>query len=87
LNHSLAGFSLSPDILHDLQNNEIKLAGLQAPSALNPAMKTIVEESIKEAFIFGFRIVMFICACLSLASAAFAWLMISQDRDRHGAAS
>jgi EmrB/QacA subfamily drug resistance transporter len=87
LNHSLAGFSLSPDILHDLQNNEIKLAGLQAPSDVNPAMKTIVEESIKEAFIFGFRIVMFICACLSLASAAFAWLMISQDRDRHGAAS
>jgi EmrB/QacA subfamily drug resistance transporter len=84
LNHSLAGFSLAPDILHDLQNNEIKLAGLQAPSALNPAMKTIVKESVKEAFIFGFRIVMFICAGLSLASAAFAWLMIPRDRDRRG---
>ena len=84
LNHSLAGFSLSPDILHDLQNNEIKLAGLQVPSALDPAMKTIVKESINEAFVFGFRVVMFISACLSFASAAFAWLMIPQDRDRRG---
>ena len=84
LNHSLAGFSLSPDILHELQNNEIKLAGLQVPSGLNPTMKTIVKESINEAFVFGFRVVMFICAGLSFASAAFAWLMIPQDRDRHG---
>ena len=84
LNHSLAGLSLSPDILHELQNNEIKLAGLQVPSGLNPTMKTIVKESINEAFVFGFRVVMFICAGLSLASAAFAWLMIPQDRNRHG---
>ncbi|HSY66190.1 MAG TPA: hypothetical protein VK829_16470, partial [Terriglobales bacterium] len=49
---------------------------------LNPAMKTIVMESIKEAFVFGFRIVIFICAGLSLASAVVAWLMIPQDRDR-----
>jgi EmrB/QacA subfamily drug resistance transporter len=82
LNHSLARLSLSPDILHELQRNEIKLAGLQVPSDLNPAMKTIVMESIKEAFVFGFRIVIFICAGLSLASAVVAWLMIPQDRDR-----
>ncbi len=87
LNHSLAGFSLSSDILRDLQNNEIKLAGLQVPSALNPALKTIVEESIKEAFIFGFRVVMFISAGLSLASAAFAWFLISPDRNRQGTPS
>ncbi len=81
LNHSLARLSLSPDILHELQRDEIKLAGLQVPSDLNPAMRTIVMESIKEAFVFGFRIVMFICAGLSLASAVVAWLMISQRRD------
>ena len=79
LNQSLARFSLSPTILHDLQANEIRLAGLQAPTDLNPAMRTIIKESIGEAFVFGFRIVMLICTALSLASAAVAWRMIPKD--------
>jgi hypothetical protein len=80
LNHSLACFSLSPAILHDLQTNEIKLAGLQVPAELNPATKIAVKKSIGEAFVFGFRIVMLICAALSLASAAVAGLMIPKKR-------
>jgi EmrB/QacA subfamily drug resistance transporter len=84
LDHSLARLSLSSDILQVLHENEIKLAGLQVPSDLNPAAKTIIMEAIKEAFVFAFRIVIFICAGLSLASAAVAWLMIPQDRDRSG---
>ncbi|HWO29984.1 MAG TPA: hypothetical protein VNO32_14415, partial [Candidatus Acidoferrum sp.] len=42
--------------------------------------KTAVKESIGKAFVFGFRIVMLVCAGLSLASATVAWLMILQDR-------
>jgi EmrB/QacA subfamily drug resistance transporter len=85
LNNSLARFSLSPSILHDLQTNEIKLAGLQAPADLNPTTKAAIKESIREAFVFGFRIVMLICAALSLVSAAVAWLMIPKEPARpHG---
>ena len=82
LNHSLARFSLSPAILHDLQINEIKLAGLQVPDDLDPATKTSIKESIEEAFVFAFRIVMLICAGLSLASAAVARLTIPKGRVR-----
>ena len=80
LNHTLDRLSLSSAILHDLQTNEIKLAGLQVPSDLDLATKIAIKKSIKEAFVFGFRIVMLICAALSLASVAFAWLMIPQER-------
>jgi EmrB/QacA subfamily drug resistance transporter len=80
LNQSLAGFSLPPAILHDLETNEIKLGGLQVPDDLDPVTKTAVKESIGKAFVFGFRIVILVCAGLSLASATVAWLMILKDR-------
>ena len=51
------------------------------PLASIPATKAAIKQSIGEAFVFGFRIVMLICAGLSLASAAVAWLMIPKDRD------
>jgi len=41
-----------------------------------------VENSIKQAFIFGFRVVMLTCTGLSLGSAAVAGLMIREERDK-----
>src|SRR6202451_1169173 len=76
LNTSLAHFLLAPVVLQDLQANETKLAGLQAPAALDPITRTAVDETIREAFVFGFRIVMVICAGLSLTIAALAWSLI-----------
>ena len=82
LNHSLAHFSLPPAVLEQLQADEIRLAGLHVPDGLNAATSAAIKQSVGEAFVFGFRIVMLICAGLSLASAAVAWLMIPKDRDR-----
>jgi EmrB/QacA subfamily drug resistance transporter len=84
LNDSLAHFLLPHNILQEIQADEIKLAGLQVPAEVNLTMKTAIKESVAEAFVFGFRIVMLICAGLSLASAVVAWLMIPTDRDRPG---
>ena len=67
--------------------DEIKLAGLQVPDGLNPGMKIAIRESIGEAFVFGFRIVMLICGGLSVASAAVAWLMIPKDCEHPGFAT
>ena len=84
LNHNLARLSLPPGILQDIQADKIKLAGMQAPAGLDPPTKAAIKESIGEAFVLGFRIVMLICAGLSVASAAVAWLMIPQDaREEH----
>jgi EmrB/QacA subfamily drug resistance transporter len=80
LHSSLAPLSLPPGVLGQLQANEIKLADLQAPAGLSPSLTASVNSSIREAFVFGFRLVMAICAGLSLGSAAVAWSMIREGR-------
>jgi EmrB/QacA subfamily drug resistance transporter len=76
LNHSLAGLMLPPGILQEIHANELKLAGMQVPTGVNSGTAPAIKQSIDQAFVFGFRIVMLICAGLSVASAAIAWLMI-----------
>jgi EmrB/QacA subfamily drug resistance transporter len=87
LNHRLAHLSLPPNILRRLQDDAIKLAGLQVPADLDPNTKAAVQQSIGEAFVYGFRIVILICAGLALASAAVAWFVIPKDGDRTRLAS
>jgi predicted MFS family arabinose efflux permease len=80
LNSSLVHLSLPSQVLAELQANEIKLAGLQAPAGLNPGVQAVVTQSIAAAFVFGFRIVIWICAGLSLASSAIGWLLIPKKQ-------
>jgi EmrB/QacA subfamily drug resistance transporter len=82
LNRSLSHFALPPNVVREIQANESKLAGMQVPASLDPSTTNAVEESIANAFVFGFRTVMLICAGLSLISAAVGWLVIPKDRDR-----
>lgn len=83
---SLSGLSLPPNALQELRANEIRLAGLPVPSGLDPSATAKIRESVQESFVYGFRVVMWICAGLSLASAAVAGRMIPQDRDRRSLA-
>jgi EmrB/QacA subfamily drug resistance transporter len=87
LNYRLVHVMLPPEILRQLQGNEVRLAGLQLPAGLGPNMRAFIEASIGEAFVYGFRMVMWICASLSLASSAVAWLLIPRDRNGHGLAA
>jgi EmrB/QacA subfamily drug resistance transporter len=80
LDSKLANLSLPPDNLHDIQAGEIKLAGLQLPAGVNPTTEAAIREAVREAFVFGFRLIMLICAGLSVASAASAWLLIPDRR-------
>jgi len=76
LNRSLTGQQLAPDTLQYVRANEIKLAGLDLPSNIDVDTRALIRVSISHAFVFGFRTVMLICAGLSLASAAIAFVMI-----------
>ena len=76
LNHVLGYLSLPSDTLHAVQSEERKLAGMQVPGSLDPRTTAAIKEAIRQAFVFGFRIVMLICAGLSVASAAVAKLML-----------
>ena len=79
LNHDLPRLSLPPGVVQNLLANEIRLAGLQPPAGLSPSENAAVEQSIRNAFVFGFRIVILICSGLSLASTVVAWLVIPKN--------
>ncbi|MGA2388637.1 MAG: MFS transporter [Candidatus Sulfotelmatobacter sp.] len=77
LDHSLARYSLPSSVVGEIRANEIKLAGLPVPTGLDRTMEVAIRGSIAEAFVFGFRIVMWICTGLAVASSVVAWAMIS----------
>ncbi len=76
LNHQLETLSVSPSVLHGVQADEIKLAGLQPPASLDVNTRYAIRKSVGEAFVFGFRLIMLICVGLCLAGAVTAWRMI-----------
>ena len=76
LNRLLADITMPADVRVALQANEIKLAALTPPAGLAPGTAAAIESSIAASFLFGFRLLMWICAALGLASAAVAWRMI-----------
>jgi len=76
LNHSLASLAIPPGISRTIRSDETKLAGLQLPAGLDAGAAAKIRALVSQAFVFGFRVVMLICAGLAMTSATFAWLMI-----------
>jgi predicted MFS family arabinose efflux permease len=76
LQRSLDGLDLAPGVLHQIQSSEIRLAGLEAPSDLDAQGSSALRAAISKAFVFGFRLIMLLCAGLAVASAAVASRMI-----------
>jgi len=76
LDRALDGLSLSPGILQQIHAQETRLAGLQPPASLDTPTKAAVTDLVRRGFAFAFRIVMMICAGLSLASAMVALFMV-----------
>lgn len=76
LDHSLVHIPLPAGVQGEIESNQIKPAGVQAPAGLDSVTRDAVSQSVKNAFVFGFRIVMWICAALSLTGASIAWRMI-----------
>jgi len=83
LRQSLNRQNLDADIVHELEANATKLGSLDAPSHADPGAVAAIRSTIAQAFIFGFRLVMLLCAGLAVASAAVAWWKIpSRSADR-----
>jgi hypothetical protein len=81
LHRSLPQLHLPPAALSYIDTNKIKLAGLELPN-LDPHTSAEVRAAITQAFVFGFRTVMLICAALAIASSAAAALLIRQESAR-----
>ena len=83
LNRSLLDMAIPTRIMHDLQANEIKLAGLTVPAGADSNLAAAIRASIEQAFVFGFRFIMLICAGLAITSAVFAWRTIAAANPNH----
>jgi hypothetical protein len=77
IKRSVADLQLSPDSVQNLQSNETKLAALAVPVGIDPSTAVKITSAIDQSFVFGFRLVMLICAAMSVVSALFAWQLIA----------
>ena len=78
LSNSLAGLHLGADVVAGLESNVVKLGSLDVPTNQKAETRKGIQIAISQAFVFAFRVVMVICACLAAMSAAVAFRMISE---------
>ncbi|MFY9911960.1 MAG: MFS transporter [Candidatus Sulfotelmatobacter sp.] len=76
LRNSLSSLNLKADVVHELESNVPRLGDLRAPPGVDPQTGAMIRAAVVQAFVFGFRVIMLLCALLALASAAVAWLKI-----------
>jgi predicted MFS family arabinose efflux permease len=81
LDRSLAGVPLSTEQREDIKSNYVQLAALEIPAGLDLTKSDEIKTSINQAFIYGFRLVMLICAGLSVLGAAQSWWLIPAHPD------
>ena len=78
LERSLPTLPITPEAAHEIRAKEIELAGMDLPKNLNPSSTTLIRQAVSESFLSAFRLVLFCCAALALASAAVAWRFVPQ---------
>jgi hypothetical protein len=76
LRHSLDALHLDAGIVRQLESNVAKLGNLSPPNNVDSKTASTIRSAIVGSFIFGFRVIMLLCAALSTASAAVAWRKI-----------
>jgi EmrB/QacA subfamily drug resistance transporter len=85
LRASLSSLHMDSHAARDLESNVARLGDLETPADLDPETATKVHDAVARAFVFGFRIIMLVCACLALGSAGIAWKMIPEGSVPTGA--
>jgi EmrB/QacA subfamily drug resistance transporter len=76
LQHSISTLDLAPAALDQIQSSAIRLGGLEVPRDLDERTSSALRGGMEQAFVFGFRLIMFLCAGLAVAGAAVASRMI-----------
>jgi EmrB/QacA subfamily drug resistance transporter len=78
----LTKITIPEELRQSLHEQRVKLAGLELPANLDAGTRKQLQQAVAESFISGYRLIMFIAACLAVASAASAWLMIGNKKER-----
>jgi hypothetical protein len=76
LQREIDRLDLSAGIRQEIQSGVIKLGALEVPSGLDTNTSNTIRDVIAESFVFGFRLIMAICAGLAAASAVVTLKMI-----------
>jgi EmrB/QacA subfamily drug resistance transporter len=76
LDSSLARLPIPAEQMKDIQSNYVKLAALEIPPGLDRNAGSEIKASVNDAFVYGFRWIMLICAGLSVVGAAQSWWLI-----------
>jgi hypothetical protein len=80
---SLASLDIAPVVRHKIQSNAIRLGGMDVPAGLDAQTSSAIQSGINMSFIFGFRLIMLLCAGLAAASAMVALRMIPSHGPAH----
>ena len=84
LRRLLAGLNLNADLIHELVSNVARLGSLNATSGADQQAVTSIHSAVARAFIFGFRLIMLLCAGLATTSAMVAWQKIPSQSSTTG---
>jgi EmrB/QacA subfamily drug resistance transporter len=76
LDHRLGTLEMPPNTRNEIQSERTRLAAIEIPPDIDPRLTAEAQTAIGESFVFAFRVVVFCCALLALASAAVATLSI-----------
>ncbi len=76
LSKRLESSQIRPEIRQKLVQNGSDFASIKIPQDASPEERTLIENSIGESFVDGFRWVAYLSAALAIASAFAAWWMI-----------
>lgn len=77
----LAGLDLGREEAAAILASGAKLAAAAAPEGLSEALAVQVDAAIKEAFVSGFRAVIYLAVAFAFMSALCSWLFIGRDRE------
>jgi EmrB/QacA subfamily drug resistance transporter len=76
----LQELSLPPSLVHGIEQQRARLAGIVLPPGIDAVQQQAVHQAIGGAFVAGFRRVMAVCAGLALLSALCAAWFIGRER-------
>ena len=76
LDQRLARLTLVPEARRSIDEQRVRLAGAEIPSAVDDQTRIVLSQAINESFVVGFRVVMMTAVGLALVSAICALIMI-----------
>ena len=76
LDASMDAYSVPDEVRSAIDSERINMAAAQVPAVVGPEMKLALESMVRDSYIKGFHLVLYIAAALSALSALLAWLTI-----------